>query len=118
MCSGKTCGLRKYYHASDYRLGLQWMLLDLLTQHRALKVMYSYKDYNYTDGHSILLKPPIAFGHHHTYTTWALSLYANFFRCHLSFSKNFFIHQPHPESTVVSYQLLSRRLHNHFLSVT
>ena len=65
-------------YASDYRLGLQWMPLNLLIQHvhRALKVMYSYKYYNYTDGHSILLKPPIAFDHHHTYTTWALSLYA------------------------------------------
>ena len=31
----------------------------------------------YTDGHSILLKPSITFGHHHNYTTWALSLYAN-----------------------------------------
>ena len=65
-------------YASDYRLGLQWMPLDLLIQHvhHALKVMYSYRYYNYTDGHSILLKPPIAFDHHHTYTTWALSLYA------------------------------------------
>ena len=67
-------------YASDYRLGLQWMPLDLLIQHvhRALKVMYSYRYYNYTDGHSILLQPPIAFDHHHTYTTWALSLYAFF----------------------------------------
>ena len=57
-----------------------WIPLDLLIQyvHRALKVMYSYRYYNYTDGHPILLKPPIAFNHHHTYTTWALSLYAFF----------------------------------------
>ena len=77
-------------YASDYRLGLQWMPLDLLIQHvhRALKVMYSYRYYNYTDGHSILLKPPIAFDHHHTYT------------------EKFFIHQPHPESIVVSYQVV------------
>ena len=67
-------------YASDYRLGLQWMPLDLLIQHvhRALKAMYSYRYYNYADGHSILLQPPIAFDHHHTYTTWALSLYAFF----------------------------------------
>ena len=89
-------------HASDYRLGLQWMPMDLLIQHvhRALKVIYSYRYYNYTDEHSILLKPPIAFGHHHTYTTWGLSLYANFFLCYLL--RNFFIHQPHSESIVVS----------------
>ena len=91
-------------YASDYRLGLQWMPLDLLIQHvhHALKVMYSYRYYNYTDRHSILLKPPIALDHHHTYTTWALSLYA--LRCYLL--RNFFIHQPHPESIVVSYQVV------------
>ena len=105
-----TCGFRKYNYAclaSDYRLGLQWMPVDLLIQqvHRALKVIYSYRYYNYTNEHSILLKLPIAFGHHYTYTTWGLSLYANFFQCYLL--RNFFIHQPHPESIVVSYQLVS-----------
>ena len=41
--------------------GLQWIPVDLLIQHmhRALKVIYSYRYYNYTDEHSILLKPPI-----------------------------------------------------------
>ena len=50
-------------------IGLQWMPLDLLIQHvhRALKVIYSYRYYNYTDEHSILLKLPIAFGHHHAH---------------------------------------------------
>ena len=40
-------------YAFDYRLVLQWMPLDLLIQHvhHALKVMYSYRYYNYTDGH-------------------------------------------------------------------
>ena len=57
------------------------MPVDLLIQHvhRALKVVYSYRYYNYTDKHSILLKPPIAFGDHYTYTTLGLSHYANFF---------------------------------------
>ena len=93
-------------HAPDSRLGLQWIPVDLLIQHmhRALKVIYSYRYYNYTDEHSIILKPPIAFGHHHTYTTCGLSLYANFFQCYLL--RNFFIHQPHPESIVVSYQVV------------
>ena len=90
-------------HAPDYRLGLQWIPVELLIQHMhcALKVI---RYYNYTDEHSIILKPPIAFGHHHTYTTWGLSLYANFFQCYLL--RNFFIHQPHPESIVVSYQVV------------
>ena len=82
------------------------MPLDLLIQHvhRALKVIYSYRYYNYTDDHSILLKPPIAFGHHHTYTTSGLSHYANFFQCYLL--RIFFIHQPHLESIVVPYQVV------------
>ena len=82
------------------------MPLDLLIQHvhHALKVIYSYRYYNYTDEHSILLKPPIAFGHHHTYTTSGLSHYANFFHCYLL--RIFFIHQPHLESIVVSYQVV------------
>ena len=78
-----TCGFRKHNYAclaSDYSLGLQWMPVDLLIHvHRALKVIYSYRYYNYTDEHSILLKLPIAFGHHHTYTTWVYLFMLTFF---------------------------------------
>ena len=83
--------MHNHVYASDYRVGLQWMPLDLLIQHvhRALKVMYSYRYYNYADGHFILLQPPIAFSHHHTYTTWALSPYANF-QVSMLFTENFF----------------------------
>ena len=81
-----TCGLRKYDHVSDCRLGLRWLPLDLLIQHRALNVMYRY----YTDDNCILLNPPVVFGHQHTYTTRAPSHFANIFRCHLSFTKKFF----------------------------
>ena len=81
------------------------MPLDLLIEHvhRALKVMYSYRYYYYTDRHSILLKPPIAFDNHYIYTTWALSLYAFF---DVIFTEIFFVHQPHPESIIVSYQVV------------
>ena len=112
-------------HASDYRLGLQWMPVDLLIQHMhcALKVIYSYRYYNYTDEHSILLKPPIAFGHHHTYTTWGLSLYANFMLTFFNVSYQeiflFISHILNPLLSLIKLlYLLSIRLYNHFLSVT
>ena len=85
------------------------MPLDLLIQHRTLKVMHSYRYYNYTDGHSILLKPPIVAicSLSHLYHMHGLYLFmVTFFPCHLSFTKKFFIHQPHPESIVVSCQVV------------
>ena len=85
------------------------MPLDLLIQHRTLKVMHSYRYYNYTDGHSILLKPPIVAicSLSHLYHMHGLYLFMlTFFGviCHLL--RNFLIHQPHPESIVVSCQVV------------
>ena len=91
-------------YASDYRLGLQWMPLDLLIQHvhHALKVMYSYRHYNYTDGHSIYSSHLL---HSITITPIPHGLYLfMLFRYYLL--RIFFIHQPHPESIVVSYQVV------------
>ena len=70
--------------------------LDLLAQHRALKVMYRY----YTDRHSILLKHLL---HLITSTSTPYGLYPillTFFNvpCHLL--RNFYVHQPHPGGTV------------------
>ena len=78
-----------------------WMPLDLLIQHvhRALKVMYSYRYYNYTDGHSSRLLHLI------TITPIPHGLYL-FMLFSMLFSEKFFIHQPHPESIVVSYQVV------------
>ena len=65
------------------------MPLDLLIQHvhRALKVMYSYRYYNYTDGHSILLQPPIAFDHHNNPIPHGLYLFMLF---SMLFTEKFF----------------------------
>ena len=119
-----TCGLRKYDHVSDCRLGLRWLPLDLLIQHRALNVMYRY----YTDDNCILLNPPVAFGREHTYTTRTPPYFANIFRCHLSFTKKFFRSSATSwwnslpnfmfDSPLLSPAAFSRRLYSHLLSVT
>ena len=118
-----TCGLRRYDHVSDCRLGHQWLPLNLLIQHRALNILYRY----YTGDYHVSLDLPMVFGHQHCYSTWAPPHFANIVRCHLSFTKKFFC------SSVTSWwnnlpsfifdaplslRVFSKRLYNYFLSVT